>query len=240
MSKELSTKLRQSIGLLLSMGCVSLAWAQHDMRINPIRPAIIAPGDTMEIAGENLSNANLTKVVLISSLIEAPAYDFVNLAEVSWVDNHRVRVLIPATLPAGDYLVKIENDASERRGRSNLQRVTIGVPGHNQADHARPSWPSTVIDRVTIRRQTLELEGKHFGIEPGNRSVTIHQPDGEPYIEQRLEVLAWNDTFIQARLPVALRPGDYFVFVADDVTTGSNSQTVIIPAWREVTLAPDK
>ena len=238
MSKKLSTNLRLSIWLFLSIGFVSMAWAQHDMRIDQIRPAIVAPGDTMEIVGENLSNPNQAKIVFISRLVEASSNDFVNLAEVSWVDNHRVRVHIPATLPAGDYLVKVENDASERRGRSNLQRVTIGVPGNDRPDHARSTWPSVVIDRVTIRGQTLELQGKHFGLEQGNRSVTIHQPDGEPYVDQRLEVLSWNDTFIQARIPVELQSGDYFVLVTDDITSGSNSKAVAIPGAREVTLAP--
>jgi hypothetical protein len=238
MSKKLSIKLRLSIGLFLSIGAVSTAWAQHDMRIDQIRPAMVAPGDTMEIAGENLGNPHQAKVVFISRLVETSANDFVNLAEVRWVDNQCVRVYIPATLPAGDYLVKIENDASERRGRSNLQRVTIGVSGNDQPDIASSTWPSVVIDRATILSKTLELQGKNFGLEQGKRAVTIHQPDGEPYIEQRLEVLSWNDTFIQARLPVALQAGGYFVLVSNDITSGSNSKTVIIPSSREVTLAP--
>ncbi len=235
MRKKLSTKFRLFVLLLLTIGLGAAAQAQHDMRIDQIRPAVVAPGDTMEIAGVNLSNPNLAKVVFISRLAEASANDFVNLVEVNWVDNQRVRVPIPAALPAGDYLVKVENDASERRGRSNLQRVTIAVPGQ---EYAGPAWPSVMIDRVTILGRTLELHGKNFGFEPGNRSVTIQQPDGEPYIEQQLEVLSWNDTFIQARIPVALQAGDYFVLVNDDATSGSNSKSVAIPGSREVTFAP--
>lgn len=238
MLKKKSINLRLAMLLQLAIGLGSLARAQHDMRIDQIRPAIVAPGGIMEIVGENLDNPNLAKVVFISRLAEASSNDFVNLAEVSWVDNHRIRVRIPATLPAGDYLVKVENDASERRGRSNLQRVTIGVPGNDRPDHAKPAWPSAVIDRVTIFGKTLELQGKHFGLEQGKRSVTIHQSGGESYVDQDLEVLSWNDTFIQARLPVELQPGDYFVLITDDITSGSNSKAVVIPGSREVTLAP--
>jgi hypothetical protein len=235
----MSTRIPKNAGLfawsVFAFGLFSIAGAQQDMRINQIRPAIVAPGDTLELVGENLGNPGQSKAVLMRPLVATGANDFINLQEVRWEDNSRVRVLIPETFPAGDYLVKIENDASERRGRSNLQGVRIGA---QRLASANSTWPSLVIDRATIRGETLMLLGKHFGLAPGTRFVTIHQPDGESYLEQRLEVLSWNDSRIQARMPAELQPGGYFVLVNDDATCGSNSRSLVISSSREVTLAP--
>jgi hypothetical protein len=184
--------------------------------------------------------------VLISKLVDNVPTDFVDIREVSWVHGNLVRVNIPETLPAGDYLVKIETDASERRGRSNLQRIIIRDLKQNEFDDKMPTtavrttWPSVVIDRVTLQDETIALHGKHFGRNPGKRDVTIHQPDGESYVKQRLEVLSWDDTRIQLRLPDELPSGAYFVLINDEATSGSNSKAVIIPGPRELTFAPRK
>jgi len=238
MRKKKSMRLHLAMLLHLTIGLCSLAQAQHDMRIDQIRPAIAAPGESFEIIGVNLGNPSLARVVLIGQLVDGGPPDFVGLNEVSWVDSNRVRVNISEDFPVGNYLVKIENDASELRGRSNMQRLAIRAPRSMQADAgtAKPIvpavWPGMLIERVTVQGRTIALQGKQFGRYQESRNVTIHQPDGDPYVQKRLEVLSWNDTQIQARAPIGLAPGKYFVLVNYDEALGwgSNSSAAIIPS----------
>jgi hypothetical protein len=236
MLKKKSMRLHLAMLLQLTIGLASLAQAQHNMRITQIRPAIAAPGELFELIGVNLDNPNLTKAVLISRLVDDGPPDFVGLNEVSWVDDNLVRVNIPEELPVGNYLIKIENDASEQRGRSNMQRLAIRASKSVKADAGTampfvPSvWPSMLIERVIVQGRTIALEGKHFGRYQESRNVTIHQLDGDPYVRKRLEVLSWTDTRIQARAPIGLAPGKYFVLVNYDEAWGwgSNSSAAII------------
>jgi hypothetical protein len=236
-----------ALTLLATVASYSLAYAQPDMRIDQIRPPIVQQGESFEILGAHLGNPFGEKVVFVTRLIDGRPTAFVRMQDVMWINPALIRVAFPSGLPSGRYLVVVEADASQLRGRSNMEQLTVQRPQREgrSAEILVAAWPSMVIENIEPAGETLVIQGRNLGSGSGPQTVTLHRTYGaSQFWHERLDVLSWNGERIQARLPARLDPGEYFVTVRYDATCcwGSNSHKVTFgttPNGQQLASLPD-
>jgi len=231
----MKTIILASFWLLLIPGLCSIALAQPTTRIEQVYPAIVMPGNWVDISGAYLGNRRGTRKVFIARYGDnfPPLFFWLDDMYVNWASDSLVQVAIPSDLWPGDYLLKIENDYSQSRGRSNMLMVRVLDPSTNVWPDASmlPVWRSTVIDNLSrdgIDGDIYLIQGRNVGF---CSNVTLQGDPVQQFMPRPLEVLSCDDSRIRVRIPAGLPQGTYLVQVNNDASWiwGSNSMRLSVP-----------
>ena len=194
------------LAVLIGLGVGPITHAQSRTKISAVTPAEVYPGNKFEIAGHGFGDRQRNRTVILSGTVNGRSAIY-KLKVLDWSESS-IRVDTWETVSPGIYSVGIyEGDGLRLIGNAEQIVVLGGI----------------VIERITpdpaAPGQTVEIHGIHFGRVQANRIASLNRNGRRVF----LQVLAWSETLIRARLPNHVGSGQHRVLIYYDDTLRSSS-----------------
>ena len=204
----MKTPIKSGFFLSLLMFLSAQGLAQHIDSIDPENPF---RGGSITILGNGFADQQGPWRVRVYRIVSRRSQDFY-CSVLSW-SSTRIRVEVPADIPADDYVLHV-CDPEHLTRVSNGIRLAIRERPVNQPPPSMAPWISRA--HVTVQTE-LWIYGQHFGAWGGGtaRELPPHARvslSGNG-VHVNLEVILWRDDVVKAWLPVHCEPGEYQVAV---------------------------
>lgn len=194
------------LAVLIGLGVGRVAEAQGRIKITAVTPGEVYPGNEFEIAGHGFGDGQRNMTAILSGTINGRSALY-KLKVLKWSES-RIRVDTWETVSPGIYRVGIY-EGDETRLMGNTARVVV--------------LGGIVIERISpdpgAPGQMVEIHGIHFGTVQAHRIASLNRNGRRVF----LQVSAWSETLIRARLPNRVGAGQHRVLIYYDNTLRSSS-----------------